>query len=91
MEFLNHGPLQGKKLQLVCWVVGYGLAQASTGIGYYCFSAILSCLIEDSSQTSATHISVELEWLGEICICKNRCCGTVSSGHQRPVDTYCPT
>ena len=76
MKSLNHCPLEGKKLQ--CWVVGFGLAQASTGIGYYCFGAILSGLIEDSSQTSATSISVELEWLSEICICKNKCHGTES-------------
>ena len=78
MEFLDHCPLEGKKLQLVCWVVGLGLAQASTGIGYYCFSAVLSGLIEDSSKTSAKSISMKLEWLGEVCICKNRCCGTES-------------
>ena len=78
MKFLNHSPLEGKKFQLVCWVVEFSLAQASTGIGYYCFSAIISGLIEDSSSTSATSISVELDWLGEICICKNRCHGTES-------------
>ena len=78
VEFLNHCPLEGKKLQLVCWVVGFGLTQASTGIGYYCFGAILSGLIEDSSQTSATTISMEFEWFGEICIPKNRCHGTES-------------
>ena len=61
MEFLNHCPLEGKKLQLVCWVVGFGLAQASTGIGYYCFGAFLSGLIKESSQTSATNISMKLE------------------------------
>ena len=78
MEFLDHCPFEGEKLQLVCWVVGFSLAQASTGMGYYCFSAILSGLIEDSSHTSATIISMKLEWLGEVCICKNRCHGTES-------------
>ena len=78
MEFLCHSPLEGEKHQLVCWVMGFGLAQASTSVGYYCFSAILSGLIEDSSQTSATSISMKLEWLGEVCICKNRCHGTES-------------
>ena len=78
MEFLDHCPLEGEKLQLVCWVMGFGLAQASTGIGYYCISAILLGLIEDSSQTSATNISMKLEWLGEVCHCKNRCHGTES-------------
>ena len=28
MEFLNHCPLEGEKLQLVSWVVGFSLAQA---------------------------------------------------------------
>ena len=78
MEFLNHCPLEGKKLQLVRWVVGFSLAQASTGVGYYYFSAILLGLIDNSSQTSATSISMKLEQLGEVCICKNRCCGTES-------------
>ena len=78
VEFLNHWPLEGEKLQLVCWVVGFGLAQAPTGTGYYFFGAILSGLIEDSSHTSATSISMKLEWLGEVCICKNRCHGTES-------------
>ena len=78
MEFLDHCPLEGEKLQPVCWVVGFSLAQVSTGIGYYCFGAILSGLIEDSSQTSATSISMKLEQPGEISICKNRCCGTES-------------
>ena len=76
MEFLDHCTLQGEELQLVCWVVGFSLAKAATGIGYYCFGAILSGLIEDSSQTSVTSISMKLEQLGEVCICKNRCCGT---------------
>ena len=76
MEFLNHCPLEGKKLQLVHWVMGFSLVQASAGIGYDCVSAILSCLVEDSSQTSATGISMKLEWLRKIGICKNRCCGT---------------
>ena len=78
MEFLEHCPLEGKKFQLVCWVVGFSLAKASTGIGYHCFGAILLGLIEDSSQSSATSISMNLEWLGEVSICKNRCYGTES-------------
>ena len=78
MDFLTTAHLRARNSQLVCWVVGFGLAQASTSIGYYSFGAILLGLIEDSSQTSATSISMKLEWLGEICICKNRCCGTES-------------
>ena len=49
MEFLNHCPLEGKKLKLVSWVVGLSLAQASTGIGYDSFGAILPGLLEDNS------------------------------------------
>ena len=78
MEFLGHCPLEGKELQLVCWVVRFSLAQAYTGVGYYCFGAILLSLIENSSQTSATGISMKLEWLSEVSICKNRCHGTES-------------
>ena len=63
VEFLDHYPLEGKKLQLVSWVMGFSLVQAPTGIGYNCFGAILSCLVEDSSQTSVTSISMKLEWL----------------------------
>ena len=75
IEFLYHGPLEGEKLQLVCWVVGFSLAQASTGLGYHYFSAILLHLIENSPQTSATSISMKLEWLSKIGICKNGCHG----------------
>ena len=63
MEFLDHCPLEGEKLQLVSWVMGLSLVQAPTGIGYDCFGTILSYLVEDSSQTSATGISMKLEWL----------------------------
>ena len=66
MEFWGYCPLEGKKL--VCWVVGLSLAQAPTGIGYYSICAILTGLVENSSQTRPTGISVELEWSGEICI-----------------------
>ena len=85
MEFLNHCPLEGKKFQLVCWVVGFGLAQASTGIGCHYFSALLSSLIEDCPQTSAICISMNLEWLSKIGIHKDRCHGT------EPAGTCCPT
>ena len=49
MEFPDHCPLEGEKLQLVSWVVGLSLAQAPTGIGYDSFSAVLPGLVEDSS------------------------------------------
>ena len=76
MEFFHYCPLEGEKFQLVCMVMGFSLAQASTGIGYYSVCAILMGLVENNSQIRATGISVKLEWFGEICICKNRCSGT---------------
>ena len=78
MEFFNYCPLEGEKFQLVCMVVGLSFVQATTGIGYYSICAILMGLVENSSQTRSTGISVELERLGEICIGKNGCCGTQS-------------
>ena len=78
MEFFNYCPLEDKKLQFVCWVVGLRLAHAPTGIGYYRIYAILMGLVKNSSQTRPTGISVELERLGEICIGKNRHGGTQS-------------
>ena len=78
MEFFDYCPLEGKKFQLVGRVMGFSLAQASTGIGYYSICVILMGLVEDSPQTRATGISLKLEWFGEIHICKNRCSGTES-------------
>ena len=49
MEFLDHCQLEGEKFQLVSWVMGLCLAQASTGIGYDSFGAVLLGLVEDSS------------------------------------------
>ena len=78
MEFFDYHPLEGEKFQLVCRVMGFSLVQASTGIGYYSICAILMGLVEDSSQTRATGISVRLEWFSEIHICMNRSSGTES-------------
>ena len=72
MEFFNYCQLEGEKLQLVCWVVGFSLAQAPPGIGYYSICAILAGLVENSSQTRPTGISMELERSGEIHLGKNR-------------------
>ena len=58
--------------------MGLSLAQAPTCIGYYSVYAILMALVENSSQTRPTGISVELERSGEICVGKNRCSGTQS-------------
>ena len=76
IEFFNYHPLEGEKLQLMCWVMGLGLGQAPTGIGYYSLYAILVGLVEHSSQTRPTGITLELERLGETCIGKNRHRGT---------------
>ena len=76
MEFFDYHSLEDKKFQLVDGVMGLSLAQASTGIGYYSICAILMGLVEDSSQTRATGISVKFEQFGEICVCKSRCSGT---------------
>ena len=76
VEFLDHCPLQGEKLQLVCCVMGFSLAQVLTGIGYHSICAVLVGLVEDNSQTRTAGISVKLEKFGEICICESRCCGT---------------
>ena len=62
----------------MCRVVGFSLVQASTGISYYSICAILTGLVEDSSQTRATGIRVKFEQFGEIYICKNRCSATES-------------
>ena len=78
VEFLNYYPLEGKKFQLVCRVLGYSLGQAPTSIGYFHVCAILADLVEGSSQARPTGISVELERLCEVCIGKNRCSGTQS-------------
>ena len=76
MEFFNYCLLEGKKFQRVHRVVGFGLGQAPTSIGYYCIHAIFAGLVEDSSQARPTGISVDLKRLGEVHISKNRCSGT---------------
>ena len=78
MECFDYCPPEGEKFQLVCRAVGLSIAQAPTGIGYYSICAILVGLVENSSQTRPTGISVELERSGEIHIGKNGCCGTQS-------------
>ena len=91
VEIFNYHLPEGEKFQLVCQVVGLSLAEAPTAIGYYSVCAILMGLVENSSKTRPTGISVKLEGLCEFCIGKNRCSVTVFSGHQRPVGTCCPT
>ena len=41
VDFLDHCQLEGEKLQLVSWVMGLSLAQASTDIGYDSLSAVI--------------------------------------------------
>ena len=46
MAFLNNSPLRGEKFQFMGRVMGFGLCQASTGIGYDCIHTILMGLVE---------------------------------------------
>ena len=46
MEFLDHGPLKGEKLQLRGRVVSFSLCQAPTGIDYDSISSTVMSLIE---------------------------------------------
>ena len=62
VEFLNHSPFKGEKLQFIGGVVGSSLCQTPTGIGYDSISPIIMSLIEDSSQTRPAGIS----WKGSI-------------------------
>ena len=55
------------------WVMGFSLCQAPTSIGYGCIHTILTGLIEDSPQSRATGIGMELKRTSEICIGKDRC------------------
>ena len=48
MEFLDHSPLEGEKLQLMGRVVRFSLCQAPTGIGNDCISTIVMSLTEDN-------------------------------------------
>ena len=61
MEHFEYHPFEGKKFQLMCRAMGFGLGQAPTSIGYYSICAILMGLVENSSQTRPTGISVEFE------------------------------
>ena len=72
MEFFDYHTLEGEKFQLVYRAMGLSLAQGPTGICYYSICAILTGLVENSSQTRPRVISVELEGSHEICIDKNR-------------------
>ena len=72
MKLFNSSPLEGEKFQFVGGVMGFGLCQAPTSIGYDCICTILMGLVEDSSQARPISISVELKRLGEIHIGKDR-------------------
>ena len=71
MEFLNHSPLKGKKLQLMGGVVSLSLCLTPTGIGNGGIGSVIMSLVEDSPQTRLTSISVQFKRLGEIGIGKN--------------------
>ena len=78
MELFNYSPLKVRKFQLMGRVMGFGLCQAPTGIGYHCIHTILVGLVEEGPQARPTGIGMELERPGEICIGKNRCSGAQS-------------
>ena len=48
MEFLNHSPLKGEKLQFMGRVVGLSLCETPTGRGDDGISSVIICLVEDS-------------------------------------------
>ena len=75
MEFLDHGPCKGKKLQFVGGVMTFMLCSTPTSVGVDDIHTIIRILIEDSLQASSISISMEFERSGEIDIGKNRCCG----------------
>ena len=76
MKLFTYCPTKGKKFQLVCGVVGFGLGEAPTSIGFDCVCAIFVGLVEDSSQVRPTSIGVELKRPGEVHENKDRCSGT---------------
>ena len=78
VELFDYDPLEGEKIPTSVQVEGLSLGQDPTGTGYYRICAIVMGLVENSSQTRPTGISIELERLGEICVGKNRCSGTQS-------------
>ena len=75
MELFNFCPLEGQNFQLVGRVMGFGLCQVPSSVGYDCIHAILMGLVEDSSQVRPTGIGMELKRLGKVCIGKDRCSG----------------
>ena len=61
MEFLNHSPFEGEKLQFMGRVEGFSLCQTPTDIGYDNISPIVTSLIEDRPQARPTSVCTELE------------------------------
>ena len=78
MELLNYSPLKGEKFQFMSRLMGFGICQAPTSIGYDCIHTMLRGLVEDSPQARPTSIGIELKSLCEICIGKDRCSGAQS-------------
>ena len=75
MEFLDHNPFEGEKLQFVGVVMRFSLCQTPTSVGDDSIHTIIMSLIEDSPQVRPTSIGIEFKRSGEISISKNRCCG----------------
>ena len=91
MEFFDYCPLEGKKFQFVCRVVGLSLAQAPTGIGHKCL-----CHPHGSGRDqlpNQTHRHQCGAWTVRWNPHRQEWAWwyKVFSGHQRPVGTCCPT
>ena len=75
MEFLDHSPLKGEKLQFAGWVMGISLGQTPAGIKDDGIHPVIMGLVENSPWARPASIGVQLERLGKISIGQNVCCG----------------
>ena len=75
MEFLNHGPLKGEKLQFMARVVGFSHCQAPTGIDNDGISSVIMTMVEDWPQAKPTSVGVEFKRPLKISVGKNKCHG----------------
>ena len=78
MEFLNHSPFKGMKLNFVGRVMTFSLCQTPAGIGNDSIHTTIMSLVEDSPQSRLTSIGMEFKRPGEIHIGKIRCNGAQS-------------
>ena len=75
MEFLDHGPLESGKLQLMGRVVGFSLCQAPTGVGFDSISPIIISLTENGPQPRPASVGMQFKRPRKIGIGKNGHCG----------------